>query len=174
MSEPGGASAFAVLNGHPDLAREHLARCCGSRRWVEAMLRQRPFRDAAHLYRCASDCWRKLAREDWLEAFSHHPRIGELDSAPALDTTQRAWAQGEQSGAAEADGGVRAALARGNREYEAKFGYVFLVCATGRTGAQMLAWLEERLRNDADTEIAIAAAEQEKITRLRLEKLLSR
>jgi len=167
-----GVSSLDLINGDAQLAREHLMRCCGSRSWVEAMLRQRPFRDAAHLYQCASGCWRELKREDWLEAFSHHPRIGEPRSGPALDAKQRQWAQREQSGAAEADASVQAALAEGNRQYQAKFGHVFLVCATGKSGAQMLALLRERLANDAETELAVAAGEQEKITRLRLEKLV--
>ncbi len=167
-----GLSALDLVNGDAQLSRQHLARCCGSRRWVEAMLGQRPFRDAAHLYQCASDCWRELGREDWLEAFSHHPRIGEPRSAPALDATQREWARKEQSGAAEAEASVRAALAEGNRQYEAKFGHVFLVCATGKSGAQMLDLLKKRLKNDAETELAVATGEQEKITRLRLEKLV--
>jgi len=167
-----GVSSLDLINGDDQLACQELMRCCGSRSWVEAMLRQRPFRNAAHLYQCASDAWRELKREDWLEAFSHHPRIGEPRSWPALDATQRQWAQREQSGAAEADASVLAALAEGNRQYEAKFGHVFLVCATGKSGAQMLALLRERLANDAETELAVAAGEQEKITRLRLEKLV--
>ena len=158
-------SSLDLINGDAQPAREHLMRCCDSRSWVEAMLRLRPFKDAAHLYQCASGCWRELKREDWLEAFSHHPRIGQLRRATALE-------QREQSGAAEAEASVRAALAEGNRQYEAKFGHVFLVCATGKSGAQMLALLKERLNNDAETELAIAAGEQEKITRLRLEKLV--
>lgn len=171
MIEP--RPSLAVLNGNAALARQHLARCCGSRKWVDAMLSRRPFRDGAHLQHCASECFRGLRGEDWLEAFSHHPRIGELRSAPALDATSRTWAQKEQSGAAQADDQTRAALAEGNRQYEAKFGHVFLVCASGKAGEQMLRVLEERMRNDPQTELAIAAAEQEKITRLRLEKLLS-
>jgi 2-oxo-4-hydroxy-4-carboxy-5-ureidoimidazoline decarboxylase len=167
-----GVSSLDLINGDDQLAPQELMRCCGSRSWVEAMLRQRPFRNAAHLYQCASGAWRELKRDDWLEAFSHHPRIGEPRSGPALDSTQRQWAQREQSGAAGAEASVRAALAEGNRQYEAKFGHVFLVCATGKSGAQMLALLRERLANDAETELAVAAGEQEKITRLRLEKLV--
>ena len=167
-----GVSSLDLINGDDQLARQELMRCCGSRSWVEAMLGQRPFRNAAHLYQCASGSWRELKREDWLEAFSHHPRIGEPRSGPALDATQRQWAQKEQSGAAGAEASVRAALAEGNRQYEARFGHVFLVCATGKSGAQMLALLRERLNNDAETELAVAAREQEKITRLRLEKLV--
>jgi 2-oxo-4-hydroxy-4-carboxy-5-ureidoimidazoline decarboxylase len=167
-----GVSSLDLINGDAQLAREQLMRCCGSRSWVEAMLRQRPFRNATHLYQCASCSWRGLKREDWLDAFSHHPRIGEPRSGPALDAKQRELAQREQSGAAEADASVRAALVEGNRQYEAKFGHVFLVCATGKSGAQILALLRKRLANDAGAELAVAADEQEKITRLRLEKLV--
>jgi 2-oxo-4-hydroxy-4-carboxy-5-ureidoimidazoline decarboxylase len=167
-----GVSVLDAVNGETEAARERLTRCCGSGRWVTGMLGHRPFRDPAHLYQCAIDCWQQLDREDWLEAFSHHPRIGELRSATGLDSTQRAWAEREQSGAAAAEASVGTALAEGNRQYEAKFGHVFLVCASGKSGAEMLSLLRQRLKNSPETELAIAAREQEKITRIRLEKLL--
>jgi OHCU decarboxylase len=161
-----------AFNGDPQTARQHLIHCCGSTRWVEAMLGERPFESPQHLYDCASDCWRKLRREDWLEAFSRHPRIGEAPARRALDAAERLWAEKEQSGAAAAGNSVRAALAEENRPYEDKFGYVFIVCATGKSGEEMLSLLRMRLSNEAEVELAIAAAEQEKITRIRLERLL--
>ncbi len=163
-------SIIDALNGDAKIAREHLMRCCGSTRWVEAMLNQRPFRNEQHVYNCAALCWRQLGRKDWLEAFSHHPRIGDLRGTHG---THRAWAEGEQAGATRAEQSVRTALAEANREYEKKFGHVFLICATGKSGEEMLGLLRNRLCNNPETELAIAAAEQEKITRIRLEKLLS-
>ena len=171
MSEP--RSQLDVLNSDPEKARAGLLHCCASTGWVEAMLAHRPFRDPKHVYDCAAICWRRLERADWLEAFSQHPRIGDLRGARPLDDTERAWAEGEQSGAARAAESVRLALAEGNREYEMKFGYVFIVCATGKSGEEMLALLRKRLNNRPEAELAIAAAEEEKITRIRLETLLS-
>ena len=171
MSKP--LSQLEVLNGYAEKAREGLMHCCSSTRWVEAMLAQRPFRDPKHVYDCAAICWQRLARADWLEAFSQHPRIGDLRGARSLDDTERTWAEGEQSGAARAAESVRLALAEGNREYEMKFGHVFIVCATGKSGEEMLALLRQRLNHPPEAELAIAAAEEEKITRIRLEKLLS-
>jgi len=161
-----------VFNGESQIARQHLIHCCGSTRWVEAMIAQRPFGSSKHLYDCASDCWRTLRRDDWLEAFSRHPRIGEAPGKRALDAAERRWAEKEQSGAAAAGGPVRADLAEGNGEYEARFGYVFIVCATGKSGEEMLRLLRMRLKNEPEVELAVAAAEQEKITRIRLERVL--
>jgi 2-oxo-4-hydroxy-4-carboxy-5-ureidoimidazoline decarboxylase len=134
------------------------------------MLSQRPFRNNQHVYESARLGWRQLSPAAWLEAFSRHPRIGDLSGSRVAD---RAWAEGEQRGAAVADASVRAALAEGNREYEGKFGFVFLICATGKSGLEMLESLRRRQNNNRETELAIAAEEQEKITRIRLEKLLS-
>jgi 2-oxo-4-hydroxy-4-carboxy-5-ureidoimidazoline decarboxylase len=143
-----------------------LARCCGSRRWVEAMVRARPFASDAALFAAAERNWWALERDDWLEAFAQHPRIGERDGADA-------WAAAEQAGVAEADGQVRRALHEENHAYERRFGHVFLVCATGRDAAGLLAELERRMDNDPETELRTAATEQSKITRLRLEKLVT-
>jgi 2-oxo-4-hydroxy-4-carboxy-5-ureidoimidazoline decarboxylase len=166
-------SQLNLLNGDPETARQRFLDCCGSQRWVEAMMRERPFRDQNHLCGAASRIWWLLDRADWVEAFSHHPRIGELRSPVPQSETARRWAEGEQAGTAGAEATVRARLADGNRKYEAKFGYVFLICATGKSAKEMLAILEERLKNAPEVELAIAAGEQEKITRIRLEKLLS-
>jgi 2-oxo-4-hydroxy-4-carboxy-5-ureidoimidazoline decarboxylase len=171
MSE--ALSQPVVLNGDLEKARERLMHCCASTRWVEAMLAHRPFRDLKHVYDCAAVCWRGLARADWLEAFSQHPRIGDLQRARLRDDAERAWAEVEQSGATRAAESVRLALSEGNHEYEKRFGYAFIVCATGKSGEEMLGILRKRLSNPPEAELAIAAAEQEKITRIRLEKLLS-
>jgi 2-oxo-4-hydroxy-4-carboxy-5-ureidoimidazoline decarboxylase len=167
------APPLDALNGDSKIARQHLIRCCGSTRWVEAMLGRRPFESSQRVLDCASDSWRSLRPEDWLEAFSHHPRIGEAPARRSLDGTERDWAEKEQSGATAADSSIRAALDEGNRQYEARFGYLFIVCATGKSGEEMLSLLRTRLKNAPEVELAIAAGEQEKITRIRLEKLLS-
>ena len=125
----------------------------------------RPFPDASSLAETADATWRELSPDDWLEAFSAHPAIGsEIDLSP--------FSRQEQSGTRGADSDTLAELADLNRRYADRFGHVFLVCATGRTAAEMLAIGRKRLGNDAETELAIAAEEQRKITRLRLEKLL--
>jgi 2-oxo-4-hydroxy-4-carboxy-5-ureidoimidazoline decarboxylase len=154
-------------------ARAALTRCCGSSRWVERLLAERPFRDDAHLFEAASRHWNALDAADWDEAFSHHPRIGEPGRiAPAAASTAT-WAVNEQAGATRSSDDVRAAIAEGNLAYEARFGRIYLVCATGKTGEELLAMLSARLENDPAAELRIAAGEQEKITRLRLEKILS-
>jgi len=125
----------------------------------------RPFPDASSLAETADRTWRELSPDDWLEAFSAHPAIGsKIDLSP--------FSRQEQSGTRGADSDTLAELADLNRRYADRFGHVFLVCATGRTAAEMLAIGRKRLGNDAETELAIAAEEQRKITRLRLEKLL--
>jgi 2-oxo-4-hydroxy-4-carboxy-5-ureidoimidazoline decarboxylase len=148
---------------HAEAARA-LERCCGSARWVAAMVARRPFPSADGVYRAAEEVWWSLEGADWLEAFAHHPRIGERATG---------WAGGEQAGVADASAATMQVLARRNREYERKFTHVFLVCATGRSAAEMLADLEKRIANPPADELRIAAGEQAKITRLRLEKLLS-
>jgi len=153
-------------------ARAALTRCCGSARWVEAMLARRPFSSPAALHREAEDIWAGLGRDDQLEAFAHHPAIAAGDAELRARAGAAAdWSKQEQSGAAGADAATLAALRARNIEYRQRFGFVFLVCATGKSAAEMLALVEERLKNDPDTELRVAAAEQAKITRLRLERL---
>jgi allantoicase len=153
------------LDALPEAAcAAELLRCCGSTTWARRMAAARPFRDAAGLSQLADDVWAGVSDADRLEAFAAHPRIGERAAT--------AWSRQEQSGAAEAGSDVRAALEAGNRRYEQRFGHVFLICATGRGAEEILAELEQRSSNDADTELALAAEEQRKITALRLAKLL--
>jgi 2-oxo-4-hydroxy-4-carboxy-5-ureidoimidazoline decarboxylase len=146
-----------------DAAERELARCCGSTRWAAAMAARRPFGDAEQLQRVAEEIWWSLDGGDWLEAFSRHPRIGERAVG---------WAKSEQAGMSDASPVVIESLADKNHEYERRFGHVFLICATGKRASDMLANLEQRLANDPATELRIAAAEQAKITQLRLDKLL--
>jgi 2-oxo-4-hydroxy-4-carboxy-5-ureidoimidazoline decarboxylase len=157
----------------PEDAREALVRCCGARRWVDRMLAARPFPSAKVLYDAADRIWAELGKDDHLEAFHHHPRIGDVDGIRKKFAKTAAWASEEQAGAAEANEATLHALADGNRAYEAKFGHIFIVCATGKSAAEILALLHARMPNDERTELAVAVEEQRKITRLRLEKLIT-
>jgi 2-oxo-4-hydroxy-4-carboxy-5-ureidoimidazoline decarboxylase len=144
-------------------ARTDLEACCGSTAWVDRMLAARPFANDDAVVESALAIWRSLSREDWLEAFARHPRIG------ARATSD--WSAREQSGMIRATESVRARIDALNRDYEARFGHVFLICATGKGPEEMLAALEERLGNDPDTELRIAVEEQAKILTRRLAKL---
>ena len=148
-----------------------LTKCCALQRWVEAMISARPLPDDEEYMKAAGKIWWRLGRDDWLEAFAAHPKIGDVDSLRAKFGNTRAWASGEQSGVAAACETTLQRLAELNREYEDRFGYIFIVCATGKTADEMLAILESRLQNDPEAELKIAAAEQLKITLLRLHKL---
>jgi OHCU decarboxylase len=164
------------LNTLPDAdAVALLLRCCGSSRWARLMAGKRPFDSIAQVAARADQVWALLGGEDWLEAFSSHPRIGD-GGARAEDATDRArleWGPGaEQSRVSSAGSGVRDRLAAANREYEARFGYIYIVCATGKSAEEMLALLERRMTNAPGDELAVAAEEQRAITRLRLGKLL--
>jgi 2-oxo-4-hydroxy-4-carboxy-5-ureidoimidazoline decarboxylase len=154
-----------------DEARALLSTCCGSTRWVEHMLTRRPFRDIDHLLAAARDTWYALSADDWKDAFNRHPAIGERHMSQARFAATRDLSESEQAGVSDATPAVLDALAEGNRRYEAKFGYVFVVCAAGRTAADMLARLDERLAHDPATEIQIAADEHAQITVRRLKAL---
>jgi OHCU decarboxylase len=142
--------------------------CCGARRWAEQMAARRPYADEAQLLDVASKAWNDLAPADWRQAFAAHPQIG-AKASPSSKAA--AWSAGEQAGAAGAAGATRMALVDGNRRYLEKFGWIFIVCATGKSADEMLTLLRQRLDNDPAEELRIAAAEQEKITLLRLHKL---
>lgn len=162
------------LNALPEAeVAEALTACCVAKAWVQGLLAKRPFASREALWAAASEVEAQMGREDWLEAFLGHPRIGDVASLRAKYAHTAAWASGEQSGAAAATEAVLQGLAQGNQDYEAKFGHIFIVCATGKSGAEMLALLEARLPNDAEEELRIAAGEQAKISRIRLEKLLA-
>jgi OHCU decarboxylase len=161
------------LNALPRVeAAEHLRACCGSSRWVEAMLDRRPFESLDEVVTAAGDVWRTMNASDWDEAFAHHPRIGERQAAAAVSTVAREWSAREQGTAAGSDAFTRAVLARANEDYERRFGRIYIVCAVGRSAEELLADLESRMRNDPDQERAVAAEEQRKITRLRLLALM--
>jgi 2-oxo-4-hydroxy-4-carboxy-5-ureidoimidazoline decarboxylase len=156
-----------------DRAAGLLAECCGSARWVRMMLERRPFRRREALLSAALEVWRSLDPADWKEAFAHHPRIGERTSPLPQGAQARVWSASEQARADSAGDQTRRALAEANRAYEARFGYTYIVCATGRTAEEMLALARERLANDATSELRVAAGEQEEIARLRLQALLT-
>jgi OHCU decarboxylase len=137
------------------------------------MVARRPFHTVDAALDEAEDVWWSLGPDDWLKAFAHHPRIGERLGAELQDARGAAWSAGEQSGADHAAADVQSALAEANRAYERRFGHIYIVCATGRSAEEMLAIAQARLANDAETELRIAAGEQAKITRLRLQKLLT-
>lgn len=159
-----------TLNRLPaDDARDALLACCSSERWAEAMAQRRPFADRGELRRTAEELWWELDEEDWLQAFAAHPRIGEGGGGSGGGRSER-WSRGEQAGVR---GGAVRRFAEANREYEERFGHLFLICASGRGGDEMLEELEQRLENDPETELRVAAGEQAAITALRLDKLLS-
>lgn len=157
-----------------EAVRASLTQCCGAGRWVEEMARSRPFASDAEVLETAERAWWGLQPADWREAFAGHPRIGETttgDDRGRPRTAGATWSREEQHGVGKAAAEVRAALAEGNREYEKRFGHVFLICATGRSAEEMLAELRRRLGHDPARELEVAAGEHAKITRLRLEKL---
>jgi 2-oxo-4-hydroxy-4-carboxy-5-ureidoimidazoline decarboxylase len=148
--------------------------CCGSLRWAEEMQTRRPFGNLAQLYAIADEIWNRLSVDDWKEAFSHHPKIGDIEELRKKFAFTAHLAEGEQSGVAGTSEKVFKALSEGNLLYEAKFGYIFIVCATGKSAEEMLSLLNARLNNIPSEEIIIAAGEQAKITRIRLEKIVTR
>jgi OHCU decarboxylase len=166
--------SVADLDSMPEAqAAKLLDECCGASRWVSHMLARRPFGSRDRVLSAADEIWRSLGPTDWLEAFSRHPRIGEREAALRQSERETALAAGEQAGVQLADDDLRAALAATNREYEQRFGFIYIVFATGKTAEEMLALARERLRNDRETELRTAAEEQRKITRRRLDQLLA-
>jgi len=157
----------------PERAAEQILSCCGSSTWARELASRRPFPDEAALFAASDEIWRGLKESDWLEAFSKHPRIGERKVPPAASSESASWSAEEQNHVGSAAESVRQALAEANREYERRFGRVFLVCATGKSAEEMLDILRRRMEKDNDTELHAAAEEQGKITNLRLKKWLN-
>ena len=163
------AWGIARLNAlSPEEARAELLACCGSRTWAERMVAARPLRDLTSAKAEGARVAEGLAEQDWLEAFGAHPRIGEKK------TDARGWSAEEQSKVGDADRATLDALAEANRAYEAKHGFVYIVCATGKTAEDMLTLARERLQGDRARELVRAAQEQRLITDLRLDKLVLR
>jgi 2-oxo-4-hydroxy-4-carboxy-5-ureidoimidazoline decarboxylase len=164
----------AEINDLPvEQIREELVKCCGSSQWVEKMIERRPFSNMEELYSHAELIWHKECREkDWLEAFTHHPKIGDLKRLEKKFANTQNWASNEQAGVNTAKQKILEELADLNQQYETKFAYIFIVCATGKSAEEMLVILKERINNGHKEEIRIAMAEQNKITKIRLEKLI--
>lgn len=156
----------------PEKLRLHLARCCGASRWVEGMVAARPFISLENLFMRAGNLWWELEPSDWLEAFRHHPKIGDVEHLRRRFAATADLSGFEQAGVQGADEAVIQALAEGNADYELKFGHIFIVCATGKSAAEMLAILQSRLPNNPDVELPLAAEQQRQITFLRLAKWL--
>jgi 2-oxo-4-hydroxy-4-carboxy-5-ureidoimidazoline decarboxylase len=153
-------------------AEDALTRCCGAARWVRGMLERRPFDGTDAVLRAADEVWASMDERDILDAFAHHPRIGaDMDELKRRFASTSGWASGEQAGARGASEETLRALRDGNLAYEARFGFIFIVCATGKGADEMLALLTARIGNPREDELRIAAGEQAKITRIRLAKL---
>ena len=153
-------------------AVDEILPCCGSRAWADGMVGRRPLPDEGALLSASDEIWRSLTELDWLEAFRSHPRIGE--SRPPKAALQRsvAWSAEEQQNVAGANESVKIALAEGNREYERRFKRIFIVCATGKSPAEILKILQRRMKNDEHTELQEASEQQRQITQIRLTKWL--
>ncbi len=152
---------------------EEMQKCCGSTSWVNEMLAKRPFKSLEDLLGLAEEAWQNTYEKDWLEAFDHHPKIGDIKSLEQKFASTKTLAGGEQASVQSATSKTLEELAKGNTDYENKFGFIFIVCATGKTAEEMLGILKARYPNDRNTELTIASEEQEKITILRLKKLIA-
>lgn len=155
----------------PVAAEAELLKCCGSSEWARQMTLSRPFASLNDLASFSDEIWWSLAASDWLEAFRSHPKIGEQKAVHSVSRDSQHWSEQEQSGMQRAGKSVRDELAELNRTYEEKFGYIFIICASGKTAEQMLSALQERLLNEPEAELRCAAAEQAQITKLRLNNL---
>lgn len=153
-----------------DYAMQAILPCNGSKAWAVGMVNEGPFDTPAELYAASDKVWASLTPADWQQAFDSHPRIGE-HKAKAATEKSLAWSEGEQSAASDVDK-VKEELAAANKEYEQKFGRIFIVCATGKSASEMLAILRQRMANDPATELREAAEQQRQITQLRLRKWL--
>lgn len=152
-------------------AHQQFLKTCGSRWWCDRMIEQRPYGTPEKLQKAAETAFDAMPREAWLEAFASHPRVGDLDSLRMKFAGNREWSGQEQAGAVGAEEAVLQQLAEANETYYRRFGWIFIVCATGKSAAEMLTLLRDRLKSPPGLELETAANEQRKITRLRLEKL---
>jgi 2-oxo-4-hydroxy-4-carboxy-5-ureidoimidazoline decarboxylase len=154
-------------------ATEEILPCCGSKAWAEKMAAQRPIADEIALLATCDTACESLAESDWLEAFRSHPRIGERGASAPTSARSAAWSGEEQRNVEIESDDVKMKMAEGNRAYEERFGRTFIICATGKSSAEILDSLRQRLRNDDSTEFSEAAEQQRQIARLRLQKWLS-
>jgi 2-oxo-4-hydroxy-4-carboxy-5-ureidoimidazoline decarboxylase len=168
MSERVKAGWQDIDAASPEDAEDLLRRACGSSSWVDRMMLRRPFGSNEVLHRAAREEWFALTEDDWLEAFWHHPRIGDRASLEARFPKTHDLSEKEQAGVATARAEVLDALEQENAVYYDRFGFIFIVCAAGKSAEEMLRLLRDRLSNDRASELRIAAEEQAKITALRL------
>ena len=154
-------------------AAEMLRSCCGSSRWVSAMVARRPFGTRDAVLSTADVLWRGLTAADWQEAFRHHPRLGEPRRAPGQTDRAQAWSAREQASVQHADAAARQMLVAVNKEYEERFGWIYIVHATGKSADQLLMFAQQRMANSPDIELHVAASEHEQIMLNRLDKLLA-
>ncbi|WP_263383352.1 2-oxo-4-hydroxy-4-carboxy-5-ureidoimidazoline decarboxylase [Granulicella arctica] len=152
-------------------AREVLP-CCGSSLWAEELASRRPIATDAVLFAASDKVWKALPEAAWQEAFDSHPRIGQRQVEKQATAESLRWSEQEQQAAMSPDEAAVVALAEGNARYEAKFGRIFIVCASGRSAADILGILEGRMGNDPMTELYEAAEHQRQITQLRLRRWL--
>jgi len=172
-TSPTPATGIERFNRMPrKQAIKSLMDCCRSRKWAERMADLRPFPTSPDLFHVADESWLALKPQDWLEAFRHHPSIGGKRAKAKQSATSTGWSAKEQSVSQTAAPDVLAALAVENKVYAKKFGFVFLICASGKNGEEILHAIRHRMANTPEVELRVAAEEQQKITRLRLEKLL--
>ena len=155
-----------------EAARRELLKCCGATRWAIAIEQQRPYATLEQLLARSNEVWWDLEPSDWLEAFRSHPKIGEKKAASSVAAQSQQWSAQEQRGVETAREDAIEKLARLNQLYEEKFGFIFIVCATGKSTDEILALLEERMENEAAAELRIAATQQATITELRMRKLI--
>ena len=168
------SDVLAQWNAMPqeDAENEILA-CCGSKAWAHVMAARRPIHDEATLLIACDEVCGALDQSDWLEAFRSHPRIGDSHAPESTPAQSAKWSAAEQQNFATGNDFTKAALARGNRDYEQRFQHIFIVCATGKSAPEILKILLHRLRNDPDTELKEAAEQQRQITHIRLKKWLT-
>ncbi|HEX4284221.1 MAG TPA: 2-oxo-4-hydroxy-4-carboxy-5-ureidoimidazoline decarboxylase [Terracidiphilus sp.] len=153
------------------VARAAMIACCGATRWAEAMVAARPLSTVLVLSETADSLWATMTEADWLEAFARHPRIGERKTQTIGQSA--AWSKQEQALAASAADKILAQLAQGNADYEKKFGFTYIVCATGKSAEEMLSILKRRLNSDRLTELREASEQQRQILQIRLGKWLT-
>jgi 2-oxo-4-hydroxy-4-carboxy-5-ureidoimidazoline decarboxylase len=165
-------SVQSINEANVEQAKHLFLQCCTSERWINSMVSARPYASSRDVRSQADDHWRNLREEDYLQAFEGHPKIGDVGSLKAKYANTKELAAGEQSGMTVAADDVINTLAKGNFNYEEKFGFIFIVCATGKSAQEMSDLLQVRLPNERATELGNAAEEQRKIFQIRLNQLL--
>ena len=151
--------------------KELLYKCCGSKTWVNFMIDLMPFEDLVDVLEDAEQVWYNCDQADWLEAFSQHPKIGDTNNMKEAFPATAEIAASEQSGMNNASGYIHTEISELNKKYQDKHGFIFIIYASGRSAEILLQSLITRINNDTETELELAAEEQNKITRSRLEKL---